>query len=243
MNYSRPKKRKKKHWLLRAIIIIALIVCVYFVLHIDYFNVNGIAVAGNHDITDEEVVHLSGIEVGKRIFDVHPLIVQHKIKQNLYIESVNVNRKFPNQVEIIVEERDCRAQFVKGRHYVVTDNEGVVIDIADAETEATLVDNVTVTEAKKKKTIKVKEENVLQKALEFITITEKNDLYFKKISFDGNKISAYVYDELVCTGKYSNVVKAIRSGTLKSVIYDLYQKGTEKGTINVYGNDYCFFTP
>ena len=32
-------------------------------------------------------------------------------------------------------------------------------------------------------------------------------------------------------------------GTLKKVIYDLYQKGTEKGTVNVYSNDYCFFTP
>lgn len=243
MSYSRPKKRKKKHWILRALIIAALIVCAYFVTHIDYFNIKGIAVAGNHDITDEEVIHLSGIKVGESVFDVHPLIAQHKIKQNLYIGSVDVKRKIPDQVEIVVEERDCRAQFVLGKHYVVTDNEGMVIEIADSESKATLVENVTVTEAKKKKTVKVKEEDVLQKALEFITLTEKNDLFFKKLSIDGNTINAYVFDGLVCTGKYSNMVKTIRSGTLKSVIYDLYQKGIENGTINVYGNDYCFFTP
>ena len=59
----------------------------------------------------------------------------------------------------------------------------------------------------------------------------------------GGKVDAYIYDDLKCSGKYDNLVSAISSETLKKVIYDLYQKGVEKGTVNVYNNNYCFFTP
>lgn len=240
---THKKKRKKKHYLLRLLIIVALVVCAIIVTHIDYFDINGIAVIGNDEITDEEVIHLSDIEIGESIFDVHPLIVQHKIKENLYIEDVNVDRKFPNKVEIHVTERSCRAQFIKGKKYIITDKEGIVIDISSEEKVATLIEGVTVTEAKKKKEISVKEEDTLAKALELISVTEKNDLFFKKIVIDGKEVDAYVYDELKCTGTYDDMVSTIKSGTLKLTIYDLYQKGTEKGTIKVYGDDYCFFTP
>lgn len=240
---THKKKRKKKHYFLRLLIIVAFVVCAYIVTHIDYFDINGIAVIGNDEISDEEIIHLSEIDMGDSIFDVHPLLVQHKIKENLYIEDVNVDRKFPNKIEIHVTERSCRAQFVKGNKYIITDKEGTVIDISSEEKVATLVKGVTVTEAKKKKEIGVKEEGTLEKALEFISVTEKNDLFFKAIAIDGSNIDAYVYDELKCSGSYNDMLNTIKSGTLKLTIYDLYQKGTEKGTVKVYGDDYCFFTP
>ena len=72
---------------------------------------------------------------------------------------------------------------------------------------------------------------------------DENDLYFKRIVFNKTKVDAYVYDNLKVTGKYDYLMSSIKSGTLKKVIYDLYQKDIEKGTVNVYNNDYCFFTP
>ena len=239
----KKKKRKKKNYKLRLIVIAVLIICAVVVTHLNYFDVKGIAVTGNNELSDHEIMEMSGIQTGKSIFDVHPILVQHKIKKNLYVQKVNVDRKFPDEVIIKVTERSCRAQFVKGKKFVVTDNEGTVIDIAGEEARATLVEGITVEKAKLKKKIKVKQESLLEKSLEFVTLAEKKDLYFKRVSFDGNNVDAYIYDELVCKGKYSDVVKSIKSGTLKSVVYDLYQKGIEKGTINVYNNDYCFFTP
>ena len=237
------KKRKKKNYLLRAVIAAAVIVCIVLLTHISCFDIKGVAVVGNDEISDEEILKTAEIEPGGSIFDVHPFLVERKVKKNLYIKDVNVDRKLPDEVYINVEERSCRAQFLKGKKYVVTDNEGMVIDIAGKEAKATLVENATVEEAELGDTIKIKEEAVYTKAMEFITLAEANDLYFKKINIKGNRIDAYVYNKLKCSGKYGNVVKSIKSGTLKKVLYDLYQKGREKGTVNVYNNDYCFFTP
>ncbi len=240
----KPKrKHKKKHYLLRLVIVLAVLCAAFVCAHLSYFNVDGIAVVGNEDITDEEIIKLSGIETGGSVFDVHPMLVQHKIKENLYIEKVNVNRHLPDKIEIIVKERSLLAQFRKDDNFVITDSEGMVLDISKEEHKATLIEGLTVTAAEKKETIKIKENQGLEKTLEFINTTDESDLYFKRVVFNGNKIEAYVYDSLKCAGKYENLLSAISSGTLKKVIYDLYQKGVEKGTVNVYNNDYCFFTP
>ncbi len=242
---QKPKrKHKKKHYVLRIAILLAVLVVAFVCAHLSYFNLNGIAVIGNEEVTDEEIIKLSGIKTGESVFDVHPLLVQHDIKKkNLYIEKVNVNRKLPDKVEIIVQERDMLAQFHKDQKFVVTDSEGMVLDISKEARKATLIEGLTVTGAEKKDTIGIKEEGKLKKALELMKTTDENDLYFKRIVFNGSKVDAYVYDTLKCSGKYDNLMASITSGTLKKVIYDLYQKNIEKGTVNVYNNDYCFFTP
>lgn len=242
---NRPKrKHKKKHYILRVVILCVILASGYFVSHLDYFNINGIAVIGNQGVTDDEIVKLSGIKMGESVFSVHPLLVQHKIKEkNLYIESVNVTRRLPDKVEIAVKERKLLAQFPQDKKFVVTDDEGMVLDITKDEHQTTLIEGLTVTEAEKKETIKIKESQGLQRTLDFIKAMDENDLFFKRIVFRGSKVDAYIYDDFKCSGKYDNVMSVITSGTLKKVVYDLYQKDVEKGTINVYNNDYCFFTP
>ncbi len=237
------RKHKKKHYLLRIVIVLVLLATGYLISQLDYFGVDGIAVIGNEDISDEEIIKLSGIKAGDSVFNIEPLLVQHKIKKNLYIESVNVNRVLPNKVEIIVKERGLLAQFHKDAKFVVTDAEGMVVDISKEEHKATLIEGVTVTAAEKKKTIEIKEPQGLERSLELLNTTDANDLFFKRIVFRKGKVDTYIYDGLKCSGKYENIISAISSGTLKKVIYDLYQKGVEKGTVNVYNNDYCFFTP
>ena len=237
------RKHRKKNYLLRLVVVLALIVAAVLCAHLDYFNVDGIAVIGNEEITDEEIIKQSGLELGGSVFDVHPIIVQHRIKKNLYIEDVNVNRKLPDKVEIVVKERKLLAQFRMGEKFVITDGEGMVLDVSKEEHKATMIEGITVTDADRKDTIKVKETEKLEKALQLLTATDESDLFFKKIEFNGAKTDAYIYDDFKCSGRYEDLMSAISSGTLKKVIYDLYQKGTEKGTVNVYSNDYCFFTP
>lgn len=239
---TKKKKRHKKNYLLRAILLIAVCVGLYFALHIDYFTINGIAVVGNKEISDEEIVALSEVKTGENLFDVHPWFVQRKIKKNLYVESVDVDRKLPNKVEIHVTERGGKAQFIMGKKYVVTDNEGMVLEIAKEERKVTLVENVTLEEAELKDDVKVKETSVYDKSMKMIQVMEDNDLYFKKIKISGSNVEAYVYDTLVCKGRYDNVMTAIKSDALKAVIYDLYQKGKESGVINIGSNNYCSFT-
>lgn len=241
--YIRKKRRRKKRYLLRFILFVLACAGIYFALHIDYFTVDGIIVAGNKEITDAEIVTLSEIKTGDNIFDVHPWFAQRRIKKNLYVENVNVNRKLPNKIEILVTERSGKAQFAMGGKFVITDNGGKVLEIAKEERKATLVDGVRVTEAKPGKDIEVKDTGIYEKAMALIALTEENDLYFKRVKIADDDMEGYVYDGLICKGKYNHAMECIESGALKAVVFDLYQKGVESGVINISSNNYCSFTP
>ena len=52
--------------------------------HIDYFNLEGLTVAGNKEISDEEIIKLSEIKIGESVFDAHTNASERKIKKNLY---------------------------------------------------------------------------------------------------------------------------------------------------------------
>ena len=74
---------------------------------------------------------------------------------------------------------------------------------------------------------------------------EEDDLYFKKLSIDGSRVDACVAmtesDLLVVA--YKDLLTCMDSGALKTVVFDLYQKGIEAGIINIGSNNYCSFTP
>ena len=238
------KKHKKKRYLLKFIIFVLVCAAIYFAAHIPYFDVNGIAVMGNQEITDEEVIKASGVKAGESIFNAEPLWVAHKIKKNnLYVDTAKVRRKFPNKVTITITEKSAMAQLRMGQNYVVTDIDGTVIEVAKEEKKATLIDNVEVKSAQRKELVQVKEQDVLNKALDLITAADENDMYFKRVNIKDSNVEAYIFDDLVCKGKYKNLMSCLKSGTLKSVVYDLYQKDEEKGTITISKNNYCFFTP
>lgn len=241
----KKKKRKKKRYLLKLVIIIAACVALYFVLHINYFTIAGITVAGNKAISDEEIKKLSEIEVGDNIFDAHPVFAQKRIKKNLYIENVDVKRMLPNRIEIVVDERSGKAQIINGKEFVIIDEEGRVLEIAKEEQEVTVISDVEVKKAKPDKDVEVEEKDadVYDKAISIINAAEAGDLYFKKIVIQGNVVEAYIYDTLVCKGNYADIMKCIESGALKATVFDLYQKDKEKGVINIGSNNYCSFTP
>lgn len=241
----KKKKRRKKRYLLKFAIILAVCIALHFVLHIDYFTVDGITVAGNKEISDQEIVKLSEIEIGDNIFDVHPVFAQKRIKENLYLEKVNVKRMLPDRIEIIVQERGGKAQFKNGKEFVIIDSEGRVLEIAKEEQQVTLVDNVEIKKAKLDKNIEVEDKSfdVYEKAINIINAADSGDLYFKRIDVSGNNVDAYIYDKLVCKGRYDDLMTCIESEALKVAVFDLYQKDKEKGVINIGSNNYCSFTP
>ena len=239
----RKKKRRKKRYLLRFIVFLLLCTGIYFALHIEYFTVDGITVAGNKDIPDSEIVKLSEIKVGDNIFDSFAFLAERRIKKNLYVEDVNVSRKLPNRIEIIVTERSGKAQLVMGKQFVIIDNDGQVLEIAREEKEATLLMNIKVKKAKEGKEIEVDKTAAYNKAMDIVAAAEKGDLFFKKIDVRGASVDAYIYDGLICRGEYRDMLTSIDSGALKAVVFDLYQKDIESGIINVRSNNYCSFTP
>ena len=117
-----------------------------------------------------------------------------------------------------------------------------VMNISKTKKDVTLVKGITVEKARTGKLIQVKETDKYDKVMKLIAITAENDLYFKRITLRDGWIKARVYKKIFVKGKYNNVVKSIQTKELVAVVYDLYQKGITKGTINVGSNNYCSFT-
>ena len=59
----------------------------------------------NSQVSSETIISLSELNVDENIFKFYKNEVINKIKENAYIENVEIERKIPNVVEINVEER------------------------------------------------------------------------------------------------------------------------------------------
>ena len=245
---KRNRRHKKKHRLLRLLIVAAVVAVFVGIANLPYFEIREVPVIGNKVVTDEEILELSGIQTGDSIFALNPFGIKSRIKKNLYISDVKISREFPGTVELIVTEREASAQFVQEskdgkKSYVVTDENGMVMGKSKKRQNVTMIDDVGVSGATEGQQIKVDDTGAYNKSMELIAAAKQGDLYFKRIKMQGSLTEAYIFDELVCKGRYRNIIDSIETGELKSVVYKLYQDDVSKGTINIGDNNYCSFTP
>ncbi|MBQ0078915.1 MAG: FtsQ-type POTRA domain-containing protein [Eubacterium sp.] len=244
---KKKKKRKKNpNWLARLFVLAIFIAIVIAVLHIDYFTVDEINVTGNDYLTEKQVLKGSKIKTGENIFDIHIMIEKSKLSKNPYIDDIKIHRKLPNIINVEVTEPVGMAQFQVGtsKKYAVTDNEGTVLEVATTQRQIVLISGIVVNEAEVGSKIGLRkgQDKVFDQMMELVRVTDENDMFFKKIEVADGRVTAYVFDGLKAKGTIRNVTDSLESGTLRTVVYDLYQKDVKKGTINVSADNYCSFT-
>lgn len=227
---------------------LAVIAAAIVVVNLPYFDVQNISVIGNERVEDSEIVRFSEMDDGKSLFGLNSLLATHKIRLNPYMDHVDLKRIPPSTIEIIVKEKEPVGQVATPekkdtkRKYVAIDSEGEVLEISEKKMDMTYIKDVDVIEAKLKDKVKVKDEANYEKAMALIATAKETDMYFMRITVKGSWVDSCIYDDLYCKGRYKNIDSAMRSGTLQSVVYRLYQQNVNKGTINVGDNDYCSFT-
>ena len=93
------------------------------------FNITSIEVSGNSKISSETILSLSGLTINQNIFNFSTSQVRNNIKQNAYIESVEISRSLPDKVEITVEERVATYALTIGNAYAYINNQGYILEI------------------------------------------------------------------------------------------------------------------
>lgn len=88
------KKKKRRFKILKWTSLFMLIIggIALFLLS-DLFNIKEIKVLNNNKITSLEIKNLSGLQINQNMFKFLDIGVAEKIKQNPYIESVDIRRK------------------------------------------------------------------------------------------------------------------------------------------------------
>lgn len=141
-NVHKKKKKNKKlifkitKWTTLSVALIGGLIC--FLLS-PVFNIKNINVYGNNKITTETITSLSGISIDENMFKIRKSDVINKIKQNAYIETVEITKKMSNTVEIEVKERTATFIINIGQGYVYINNQGYILEVSSEKLELPII--------------------------------------------------------------------------------------------------------
>lgn len=101
-----------------------------------FFPIKSLGAKGSKVYGSEQILAASGIEKGDNLFTVNPSKVLKNLKKNLpFVESIKIERKLPDTLNIIVTDADEYACiFSKGKYYTISST-GWVLEKGDAVPE------------------------------------------------------------------------------------------------------------
>lgn len=130
-NKKNKKKKKKNKYNVKLITFVScfllVIASVIFALTAPIFNIAKIEVTGNSKVQEENIKSLSGLKIGENIFKFNSSVISN-IKENAYIENVEVKRALPDTVKIKVTEREVKYQINLINSYVYIDKYGYILE-------------------------------------------------------------------------------------------------------------------
>lgn len=135
---EKHKKRKKRIALFLKCfsVMVVLMAAALFMFLSPTFDIKTITVEGNQKITSQEIISLSQISLDQNTFTIRLSQVEANIKEQPYIESVQVKRILPGEIAITVTEREPSFMIAMGNAYVYLNNQGYFLEIS--ETKLTL---------------------------------------------------------------------------------------------------------
>ncbi|MDU1878132.1 MAG: FtsQ-type POTRA domain-containing protein [Finegoldia magna] len=114
----------KKHKVVIIVAISLLIgLIVYLFATLDYFSIKKITVKNNKIVKTTEIKNYSNYSLGENIFRFNKNNLRKKLSKDVYIRDANVKKKYPDTIEITIEETKdiCYFQLGKDRSFVDSD--------------------------------------------------------------------------------------------------------------------------
>lgn len=129
---KRKKRIKKIKLFLKIFLLIGIIVgsCV-FAFTSPIFNIKNINVVNNVTIPSDTIISLSGLKTDENIFKFYKGNVIQKIKENPYVENIEIHRKLPTTVEIDVTERVATYNIDYMGKYAYINTQGYILEISE----------------------------------------------------------------------------------------------------------------
>ncbi len=242
-----PRKRKvhrKKHPLVRLLIVAGVVIgCAAFLLS-PVFNVRDIQVEGNRYYSDSEVINMANVRTGVNLFrGVDGADVKRRLLTNPYFTGVKVRRRPFGTLILQVTERQQRAALRYGEDYIVIDDDGIVLRRTSVNPKLTLLNGLTLSRIQTGKKVEAEESEMLSMTLSMLSAMKKGDFYFTEIEISRTQMTASITDTLKVRGNPDRVKAAIKKGDLQKVVNRLFKSGVKRGTITVSESSYMSFSP
>lgn len=179
------KKRKKRKKILRKIIILVITLgIIVFLTTSPTFKIQEISVKGNEQLDKEKILEIADLKIGDNIFIKNGKILEVKLKQNGYVESVKINKFYPSKIEIEISERQKQFQIkTETEKYIYIDEQGYILEKTDNKLDVPIITGMEINETEIQNQKRLEEKN-LNKMENILQICEE----FKKIEIE-NKIT------------------------------------------------------
>ena len=188
---KRRKRIKKIKFFVKLILLIGIIAGgITFALTSPIFNIKSINILNNNKIPSDTIISLSGLKNEENIFKFYKRNIIEKIKENPYIEDVEIKRKLPNTVEINVTERVEAYNIEYMGKYAYINTQGYILEISENNKNMPIIQGTT---TKKEDIVpgnRLNNED-LQKLEQVIKITSS----IKEAGLDGQVITIDISDE------------------------------------------------
>ena len=131
--------KKKRQAVFRLVkwtsLVLIIIGAIIFTIMSPIFNVKNIKVEGNSYLSEEQVISLSRIEIENNMFKYNKKEIIKNIKENAYIENVEVKRSIPDTIEIKITERKTSFMIQFANAYAYINNQGYILEISNKALE------------------------------------------------------------------------------------------------------------
>lgn len=164
------------------------------------FNIKEIVVINNNNVSSEEIISLSELQLGENLFRFLKLSVKNKIKENAYVEDIKIKRKIPNILEINVVEREPKFSIDFMEKYAYINTQGYILEISDDSKNLPIIRGVTTNEQEIVSGRRLDNNDLiaLEDIIKIMNIMTENDLGEKVSSIsiiEKNNYSIYIEEE------------------------------------------------
>lgn len=242
---QRKITRKKNRRILKISLLLLIIFGVIIFIFISpVFNIRKIDITGNEIINSDTIESLSGIRINENIFRISKKSIKNRLKENPYINEVEISRKLPGTVELNIDERKVAYQVKVINSYVYLDYQGYILEISSKEKQVPLIegfstDQDTILKANRLSGVDIEHLKVLLKIMEN---AQKNEIA-KLISKIIIKDNEYILD-------LKEEKKTVYLGNAKDITIQMYyvksiidNEKDKEGKIFVNGNINSGFKP
>ena len=132
------KKKRKRRMKRRIIVFLFLLVCagiIFTAFKAPFFDITEIICQGQDKLTVEQVIKIAGINKGDNIFSTSIQGAEEKLKSNPEIKGAAVNRVFPNEIRIEIQEAEPTAYVEHSGMFLMIDEDGKIVKNIDGKKE------------------------------------------------------------------------------------------------------------
>ena len=125
------KKSNKKRFIISFIICLIIIISgLIFMMTTPKFYITDIEIEGNNKNSVDTYISLTKIDLNTtNIFAISKKSIIRNIKENSYVDSVEIKRKLPTTLLIKIKEREVAYQTKYNDNYIYLDKQGYVLEI------------------------------------------------------------------------------------------------------------------